>query len=157
FGLDVDPGAVPAQERMDGVGMAQIMDAGDTPLRGADIGAAEEAVQIVTEARTRIGPQSSTAVYEKRKRGGVRQAPTGSQEQIHLARGVVGERDEARFVELRRAYEERALGRIIVAEDEANELAAAQPRRVEQHDGEAKYLGAQGCVGPGPQRRGDAQ
>lgn len=52
LGLDVDPGAVPAQERMDGMGMAQVMDARDTSLRRVDVGAAEEAMQPVTEAWT---------------------------------------------------------------------------------------------------------
>ena len=47
--------------------------------------------------------------------------------QAHLASSIVGERNEARFVELRRTYEERTLVRIIVGQDEAYQLAAAKP------------------------------
>src|SRR5689334_17495940 len=101
LGLDIDSSAVPAQERMDSMGMPQIMNAGDTPFGRVDIGAVEEALQTPTEAHSRVGPQSSMAVHEKRRGCSVRQTPANSQVHIHLASGIVGEGNEARLVELR--------------------------------------------------------
>jgi hypothetical protein len=42
LGLDVEPSAIPTQQCVDGVGMAQIVDTGGARLRIADIGAQEE-------------------------------------------------------------------------------------------------------------------
>jgi ribosomal protein L3 len=76
--------------------------------------------------------------------GIVRQATARSEVAVQFADAVLGEGDEARLVELRCAHEQRALARVVVGEDQAHELSATQPRRVEEHDREAIHVGAQG-------------
>ena len=112
---------------MDGIGMTKVVNTWDTSLRRADISPTKEVAEASTETRTRIGSRrvSAPSIHEKRGGGDMRKAPACSQVQLHFASGVFGERHEARLVELRGTHSECALRRVIVGQDEANELAAA--------------------------------
>ena len=136
--------SVPAQKCVNGIGVPKVMDAGDAALRCADVGSAEERAHPQTEAPSRIGPQPSRAIDEERCVRVVWKATSRSEIAINFVDAVLGESDEARLVKLRRAHEQRALGHVVVGEDEADERTAAQSGRVEEHDDEAVHVCMQG-------------
>ena len=155
--LDIDPGAVPPKQRMDGVAVAKIMNARKAARGCTDVGGMEEGAQAHADARAGVRLQSSVVAHEKRGVGGVPHATARAEVAVRFAGAVLGEGDEARLVELRCAHEQRALGRVVVGDDEADQLSATQAHRVEQHNRQAIHLGTQRRGGPGGKVGGDAQ
>jgi hypothetical protein len=78
------------------------------------------------------------AVAKKRRLGRMREAAPCHEIDIHFAGGVRRERHDPGLVELGGADRECPLAWVVVAQGEADELTTAQPRRVEQDDGQAE-------------------
>ena len=65
MGLHVDPGVVPAQQDVDGIGMAQIVDPRQLSRRGADLGGTKQATESLGKARSGIGLLLAEAIDQQ--------------------------------------------------------------------------------------------
>src|SRR5260370_15399550 len=82
--LHVGASAIPAQERMDRKGMAQIMDARNASVGGTNIRLAKERAHGHSEALTGVGFDTAMIAYEERRTGSMRQSPALTQKALHL-------------------------------------------------------------------------
>jgi len=72
--LNIDSRAIPSQQNVNGVGMSQIMYAGEPSLGRADSGGPEKKAQSMADGSSRVCPQASGAAHQKRGLGVMRQA-----------------------------------------------------------------------------------
>jgi hypothetical protein len=122
--LDVDALSVPAQQRVDSVRVPQIVNTWQVPGSRADIGTLEKSAQALSQSASRAGSKTSKATHQERRVGMAWKAAPQEQIGLHLARRVRGQRDEARFVELRWTDEQSPLGGVVIGQAEAYKLAA---------------------------------
>jgi len=153
--LDIGAGAVPAQQCVKREREAQVVDPRQMSGGRADARGLEEVPYQHAQPVARVGGETAAAAVEQERcvcPAGEARATAVLEVASDLARGVFREGNHARLVELGVADEQDVLDRIVVAERQTPDLAAAKTRRVEQDECESRDLSVERRDAPAAQR-----